>query len=67
MWTKARCLAALEGLLPDRLVAEVEFKKPLLLPAKVAFADAPDGDGRSIALRDARSGAPHLTGVVQPG
>jgi acyl dehydratase len=67
MWTKARCIAALEGLLPERLVAEVEFKKPLLLPAKVAFADTADGDGRSIGLRDARSGAPHLTGTVQPG
>jgi acyl dehydratase len=67
MWTKARCIAALEGLLPERLVAEVEFKKPLLLPARVEFADATEGDGRSIALRDARSGAPHLTGIVQPG
>jgi acyl dehydratase len=67
MWTKARCLAALEGLLGDRLEVEVEFKKPLLLPSKVSFADIPVDGGRAIELRSASSGAPHLTGSVRAG
>lgn len=37
MWTKARALAALESDLPDRYAVEVEFKRPILLPATVGF------------------------------
>jgi hypothetical protein len=40
MWTKARCLAALEASLPDAYEVEVEFRKPLLLPSTVAFERA---------------------------
>src|SRR3954452_10541963 len=40
MWTKARCLAALR--LPDGLVVEVKFKKPILLPSKVTFGEQDD-------------------------
>jgi hypothetical protein len=40
MWTKARCLAALEPSLPDIYEVEVEFRKPILLPATVAFERA---------------------------
>lgn len=67
MWTKARCLAALEGLLPDRLEVDVEFRKPLLLPSKVSFASAAADGGRTIELRSAKSGAPHVRGSVRPG
>ena len=35
MWTKARCLAALEPRLPDAFTVEVAFRKPILLPATV--------------------------------
>jgi acyl dehydratase len=66
MWLKARCLAALEGELPDALTVEVAFKLPLLLPAKVAFADWPAGGGRDFAVHDARKGKPHLTGSLRP-
>ena len=38
MWTKARCLAALQGHLPEAFTVEVAFKLPVRLPAKVAFA-----------------------------
>ena len=38
MWSKARCLAALEGRLPDAYTVEVAFKLPILLPGTVAFA-----------------------------
>ncbi|MEA2444515.1 MAG: hypothetical protein QOJ12_1807, partial [Thermoleophilales bacterium] len=68
MWLKARCLAALEGELPDALAVEVSFKLPLLLPAKVAFASWPaEGGGpgsRDFAVHDAGSGKPHLTGAA---
>jgi len=65
MWLKARCLAALEGLLPDALNVEVAFKAPLLLPSKVAFADWPADGGRDFAVHDARKGKPHLTGSLR--
>jgi hypothetical protein len=66
MWLKARCLAALEGRLPDALTVEVEFKLPLPLPSKVAFASREaDGGGREFAVHDARKGKPHLTGSVR--
>ena len=42
MWSKARCLAALDGRLPDAVTVEVAFKKPVLLPGTVAF-----GSGRA--------------------
>lgn len=65
MWVKARCLAALEGLLPDAHASEVEFKAPLVVPAKVAFADWPaKGAVRAFAVHDARKGRPHVTGRV---
>ena len=64
MWTKARCLAALQGNLPEAFAVEVVFKLPVVLPAKLAFASWRDGDQRRFALHDARSGKPHLTGSV---
>src|SRR5207253_10898170 len=45
MWLKARCVAALEGRLPDALTAIVEFKSPLLLPSTVGFASQSQGAG----------------------
>jgi acyl dehydratase len=66
MWTKARCLAALEPQLPDAFTVEVAFKLPVLLPAKVAFATWTEDGERRFALHDARSGKPHLTGAVSP-
>jgi MaoC like domain len=40
MWTKARCLAALEPSLPGAFEVSVEFRKPILLPARVEFERA---------------------------
>ena len=37
MWTKARCLAALEPTLPAAYEVSVHFRKPILLPATVSF------------------------------
>ena len=58
MWTKARCLAALEHDLPSAYTVEVEFKKPIFLPGKVEFGR----DGDRFAVR--RGDTIHLEGTV---
>jgi acyl dehydratase len=65
MWSKARCLAALEGRLPGAYTVDVAFKLPVPLPSTVAFTAAPAGPGGwRFALHGARSGKPHLAGEV---
>lgn len=64
MWLKARVLAALQPELPARFTAEVRFKRPVLLPARVAFSTDKTADGRAFALHDAKRGIPHLEGHV---
>ena len=69
MWTAARCLAALDARLPDAFTAEVEFRRPILLPATVAFATSGPTHPRTgtrFTVRDARAGTPHLDGTVRP-
>jgi acyl dehydratase len=65
MWTKARCLAALESRLPDSYTVEVAFRRPILLPATVTFGEtgtlSDDGEIR-FDVRDAKRGTPHLSG-----
>jgi acyl dehydratase len=80
MWSKARCLAALDGRLPSAYTVDVSFKLPVPLPATVAFSAAPTSSAAStpsaapasspaaawdFSLHDARSGRPHLTGAVR--
>ncbi|MFL6143835.1 MAG: MaoC/PaaZ C-terminal domain-containing protein [Labedaea sp.] len=64
MWTKARCLAALEGRLPDAYTVDVGFKLPVLLPARVGFAARETEAGWEFHLFDVRTGKPHLAGSV---
>jgi len=66
MWTKARCVAALESRLPAAYTVDVAFKLPVLLPAKSAFTATPSDGGWRFTLRDARSGKPHLNGAINP-
>ena len=67
MWTAARCLAALDARLPDAFTAEVAFRRPILLPATVAFAAGPASrNATRFTVRDARTGTPHLDGTVRP-
>ena len=66
MWTKARCLAALEGRLPDAFAVDVRFRKPILLPGRVEFASATEGEEILFAVRDAKRQTPHLDGRVAP-
>jgi acyl dehydratase len=61
MWSAARCLAALEGRLPDRYTMDVTFKAPVLLPSRVEFTAVEAKDGWEFGLRSRR---PHLAGQV---
>jgi acyl dehydratase len=60
MWTKARCVAALEPGLGDRFTVDVSFKQPILLPATVGFGT--DGERFAVTARD--GGRLHLQGRV---
>ena len=66
MWTKARCLAALQNRLPGAFAVEARFRTPVLLPSTVTFGSAEDDDAGAIrfAVRAARDGAPHLDGRI---
>jgi acyl dehydratase len=67
MWSKARCLAALDGRLPDAVTVDVAFKKPVLLPGSVAFGSRHEDDGSyAFSLSNPASDAPHLVGVARP-
>jgi len=64
MWTKARCLAALENRLPASFGVRARFRKPVLLPSTVTFGSVEDDGATRFAVRAARDGAPHLDGRV---
>jgi acyl dehydratase len=66
MWVKARALAALEGRLPDAVVADVAFKKPLFLPSTVTLSTGEAGGGWDFAVRNAVNGSDHLLGTARP-
>jgi hypothetical protein len=65
MWTKARALAALGNRLPDAFEVEVRFRKPILLPARVEFAEQEEVDEILFAVRNAKDGTPHLAGRLR--
>jgi acyl dehydratase len=60
MWTKARCLAALEPRLPGAYLVDVRFRRPVLLPGTVEFG----GSAAGFFVRS--TAGPHLEGRVEP-
>ncbi len=64
MWTKARCLAALDPRLPASFAVEVQFKKPILLPATIEFSERAEPGAVRFGVRGAGKGTPHLAGRV---
>jgi acyl dehydratase len=62
MWSKARCIAALENRLPDAVQVEVAFKKPIFLPGKAQFGAEETETGWNFTLVNPKNGAPHLLG-----
>jgi acyl dehydratase len=70
MWTKARCLGALQARLPDALTVEVAFKQPIFLPGKVEFCEvAEEGAAFDVkfGVRDPSKGRSHLDGRAFSG
>jgi len=65
MWSKARALAQIESQLPQSFEADVRFRKPILLPARVEFAGREQEGEILFSLRDAKKGTPHLDGRVR--
>jgi acyl dehydratase len=63
MWTKARCLAALGPELPAAFAVEVAFKRPILLPSTVQFAEAHQAGQIRFGVRSEEN-KPHLDGLV---
>lgn len=65
MWTKARAVAAIATRLDEDTTVEVEFKKPIFLPGRVALGtrtvDLAAGH-LDFAVTNPKSGAPHLVG-----
>ncbi len=67
MWTKARCVAAVENRLPEAVRVEVAFRKPVLLPGSVRFRVRGTGDGaHTFALTRPSDGSLHLVGRATP-
>jgi acyl dehydratase len=70
MWTKARCLAALEQRLPEVFSVEVNFRSPILLPAQVAFGSDEAADSTiHFAVTHTAKGdreTRHLDGRIEP-
>jgi acyl dehydratase len=65
MWSKARCLAALEEKLPNSgYSVDVAFHRPLFLPAEVVFNSAVNKQGESFSLQNKSSGVIHLLGQI---
>ncbi len=62
MWSMARCVAALENRLDDKVTVEVAFKTPILLPGSVQLGSAIDESGAAFSLTNPKNGAPHLVG-----
>ena len=65
MWSKARCLAAMEGLYPEKLAIDASFKLPIYLPSEVAFSTWEEDGARAFSLTSAKDGKPHLAGTVR--
>ncbi len=70
MWTKARCLAALQasagGPPAAPLSVEVRFRRPIPLPSSVGFESAGEGETVRFGVRDASGATEHLDGRVEP-
>lgn len=66
MWTLARSVAAIENRLPEAVVIEAAFKKPVLLPGTVRYAARQDDDRWTFAMTNPEDGSPHLVGRATP-
>ena len=67
MWSKARCLAALQNELPtDPFTVDVQFKLPVFIPAKVKFHREQQDQALVFRLLGQDGIKPHLYGEITP-
>ena len=64
MWTLARSLSALQNKLPEAFSAEVEFRKPILLPGTVVFGSDLSGPDIIFGVKSRKKTQTHLVGRV---
>ena len=63
MWTKARCVAALEPRLEESFAVSVSFRKPVALPARLAFTACTGAEGETaFQVLGTAGGELHLLG-----
>lgn len=66
MWSKARCLAALQAhVQSDAFAIDVEFKTPVFLPAQVGLHYDTTESGVAFSLRNALGNRPHVNGSLE--
>ena len=71
MWSKARCLSALSetemgSCITQACIIDVEFKRPLLLPARVNLVAGSHQHNLQFALQDPSGKSLHLRGKITP-
>ncbi|MFT4189178.1 MAG: MaoC/PaaZ C-terminal domain-containing protein [Aeromicrobium sp.] len=66
MWTKAHALAAIANRTPDAASVDVEFKKPILLPATVVFGARTEGRTTEFGVTGSKKPVTHMVGRVGP-
>jgi acyl dehydratase len=64
MWTKARCLAAFEGRVPEAYAIRAAFRAPLRIPGKVRLRSSPRGDGWAFRVESRDGERTHLIGTL---
>ena len=65
MWSKARCLAALDAVTPESgYQVNVNFLKPVYLPSTVNFYSKPEKGRQSFCLYDSSGEHRHLQGSI---
>lgn len=64
MWTKARCLAAFEGRLPDAYAIDVEFRSPLRIPGRALLLTGQGEGGWEFAVTSPDRDRTHLVGSI---
>lgn len=65
LWTHARVLAALEGVLPEAYRVEVRFTRPIMLPATVRFGSTVVDGVRHFAVAERAGDRTHLVGSLE--
>lgn len=66
MWSAAAAIANVEAQLPDAVVYQVRFGKPILLPAKINLYSSKTENGFDVSILNRRKGYPHLTATLTP-